>query len=416
MRKKVLSAFLAVTTTATALFAQDFNDVKKTLDNRKYGEAREKIDKILADPKNQKAANAWYYKGVVYEELAKDSTRTDLDYRLEAFNAFKKYQELDPKNIMLLLEQNAPFFRLYESYYNQGVKDFNAKAYDKAFQKFTNGLKVKEYAHAKGYEMNGFKFAALDTQLVNLAGSAGMLAKQEDAAIPYFQQIADAKLKGADFKDVYPILVDYYGKKGDSVNKAKYLAIGSQLYPENPYWNQSKMADAGTDKSKRLAQFQELIKADPKNSDLLMDYAIELFNLTYGKDKPADYAKYQNDLTVALQSAVAADPSSTYANFVMTQHLSNQMYDLQQDYNAIKGTKPEDIKKKQAMNNAIEKKAEEMFVYSQAAYNLYDKMADMKSSDKANFKNVTNQLIDYYTMKKQPAKAKVYEDKVKTIK
>jgi hypothetical protein len=270
--------------------------------------------------------------------------------------------------------------------------------------------------YAKGYEVNGFKFAALDTQLVNLAGSAGMLAKQEDAAVTYFQKIADAKIKGDDFKDVYPILVDYYTKTGDEANKAKYLAIGTELYPENPYWNQTKLAAAGTDKSARLAQFQQMIKDDPKNADLKVDYAIELFNLTYGKEKPAEYTKYQQDLTGALQDAIATNPSSTYANFVMTQHLSNQMYDMQQDYNAIKGTKPEDVKKKQALNKSIQAKSEEMFTYSNATYELYAKMTDLKAGDKANFRNVTNQLIDYYQMKKQPEKVKLYEERLKTLK
>ena len=52
----------------------------------------------------------------------------------------------------------------------------------------------------------------MDTQL-NLTGSAGMLAKKEDHAIPYFTMLADAKLKGEDFKHIYPIIVDYYNRK-----------------------------------------------------------------------------------------------------------------------------------------------------------------------------------------------------------
>jgi hypothetical protein len=417
MRKFILSLAL-LTSGSTILLAQDFKDVKEKLDKGKVAEAREKIDKEIADPKNQKSASAWYYKGLVYSELSKDTTKTDMDYRMEAFNAFKKYQELDPKNVMLMVTQNANFFQLYEAYYNQGVKDFNAQTYDRAFQNFTGGLQVKDYVYSKGYEINNFKFAALDTQLLTLTGSAGILAKKEDLAMPYYQKLADAKVKGEDFKNIYPILVEYFGKKGDSVNKAKYLAIGSELYPENPYWNQSKLAAAGTDRSKRLAQFKDLLKNDPKNADLLIDYAVELFNYTYSKDKPANYTESQQELTASLQNAITMNPNSVYANYIMTQHLSNQMYDLQQDRNAVKGTKPEDIKKKQAMDADIKKKAEEMFVYSEAAYNMYDKMpaADMKASDKSNFKNVTNQIVDYYVMKKQPEKAKIYEDKLKTIK
>ncbi len=105
MRKLILSAFFLGA--STILFAQKLDDVEESVKKGKYVEAKDKIDKVLADPKNQKSANAWYYKGMVYSELAKDSTRTDLDYRLEAFIAFKQYQQLDPKNIMLTFH---PFF------------------------------------------------------------------------------------------------------------------------------------------------------------------------------------------------------------------------------------------------------------------------------------------------------------------
>ncbi len=414
--RKIIVLMLFAAGTSTALFAQDFKDVKEKLDKGKYDEAREKIDTALADPKNQKSANAWYYKGVIYGELAKDSSKTDMDYRMESFNALKKYQELDSKNIMLLLNQNAHFFQLYEGYYNQGAKDFNDKAYDKAFAAFVNALQIKDYAYGRGYEINGFKFAALDTQLVNLAGRAGMLAKMEDSAAPYFAMIADSKIAGEDYKDVYPILVDYYTRKGDSVNSARYLAVGMELYPGNPYWNQTKLSAAGNDRAKRLEQFEEMIKADPKNADLLVDYGVELFSFLYGKDRPTDYAGTQAKLATALKDAIAQNPSSAYANFIMTQHLSNQIYDMEQDYNAMKGTKPDDVKKKTTLNKEIQEKLEEMFTYSLATYNLFDKMDELKGTDKANFRTVTNQLIDYYRIKKQPEKAKVYEQKLTTLK
>ncbi len=101
MRKIILSAFLVAA--STALFAQKLDDIQEKIQKGKFAEARQSIDQVLSDPKNQNTANAWYYKGVVYSELAKDSTKQDMDYNMEAFNAFKKYQELDPKNVMLML-------------------------------------------------------------------------------------------------------------------------------------------------------------------------------------------------------------------------------------------------------------------------------------------------------------------------
>ncbi len=414
MRKLILSAFFLAA--STTLFAQKLDDVEESVKKGKYVEAKDKIDKVLADTKNQSSANAWYYKGIVYNELAKDSSKTDLDYRMEAFKAFKRYQELDPKNIMLTLQQNGSFFQLYEGYYNHGIKAFNQKKYDVAFSDFKNALEVKDYVYARKYEVNGFSFPALDTQLVNLAGSAAFLNKQEDVAVNYYQQLATAKLKGDDFKDIYPILVDYYAKKQDSVNKAKYLTIGKELYPDNPYWLQTQLDEVGTDKNKRLARIQELQKANPTNPDLAIDYAVELFNYTYAKEKPANYTQSIDDLHAALKNAVSLNPTSAYANFVMTQHLSNQIYDTQEGYNKIKGTKPEDVKKKQAMNADINKKYDELFTYASVAHQQYEKMPEMKGGEKANYRIMTNQLIDYYTMKKQADKAKIYQDKLKTLK
>jgi hypothetical protein len=338
-----------------------------------------------------------------------------MDYRMEAFNAFKKYQELDPKNIMMTLEQNGRLFQIYEGYYNQGIAAFNSKNYEKAFSDFKNALAVKDYVYGKKFEINGFTFPAIDTQLVNLAGSAGMLAKQEDASIPYFTLLADAKLKGDDFKDIYPILVDYYGRKNDATNKSKYLAIGMELYPTNPYWMQSQLEAAGDDKGKRLTMYKELVAKNPTNADLATDYGVELFNYIYGKDKPADYEQRKAELTT-LQNAINTNPESAQANFVMSQHISNDIYDMQLDYAAIKGTKPEDVKKKQDLNKKIEARYEDLFKYANAAVQQYEKMSELKTVEKANYRSVLNQMVDYYTVKKQADKAKLYNDKVKNLK
>ena len=414
MRKLILSAcFVAA---GSSVFAQKLDDVQKKIDQQKYAEARQDIDKILADPKNANNANAWYYKGLVYNQLSLDTNLRDMDYRMEAFNAYKKYQQMDAKNILMTLNQNAGLFQLYEGYYNRGIQQFNAKDYQGAFNQFRGALQVKDYIYGKKFEINNFTFPAIDTQLVNLAGNAAFLAKQEDAAMPYFQILADAKLRGPDYKDVYPIIVDYYGRKQDAANKAKYLAIGMELYPENIYWIQTQLDEAGDDKAKRMAKYQELLAKNTGNYDLATDYAAELFNYTYAAEKPSDYAKKQEELTTALKNAVAINPKAMQANFIMTQHLSNQLYDLQQSYAAVKGTKPEDIKKKQDINKTIEAKYEELYPYSLSAYNAYEADADkLKAADKANFRSVTNLLADYHRMKKQADKAKMYEDKAKTI-
>ena len=414
MRKLISTAF--VLAIALGVQAQNLDDIQEKIQKGKYGEAKEKIDKALAEPKNQKNANLWYYKGVTYAELAKDTTRKDMDYRMEAYSALRKYQELDPKAIMLTMNQNGTYFALYEGYYNDGIRAFNQKNYAKAFQDMSRALAVKDYIYGNKWEYNGFKFHALDTNLLNLTGAAASLAKLEDSAVRYYVPLAEARVKGDDFKDLYPILVDYYSRKNDATNKAKYLAIGKELYPDNPYWTQAELEAAGDSKEARMAALKKMMDQNPDNGDIALEYGIELFNYVYQKDKPADFEARSKELEDVLAAAVVKNPKSAYANYIMTQHLSNEIYDLQQAYAANKGNKPEDIKKRQDINKQINAKFEEQTKYSQAAYDLYLAMdaTAMKPIEKKAQRDVTNNLIDYYRSKKQLDKAKVYEDKLKT--
>jgi tetratricopeptide (TPR) repeat protein len=142
MRKLLLSALFAASFGIGA-FAQKLEDVQEKISKGKYDEAKEKIDKFMADPKNQSNANAWYYKGKVYAELARQDSTGKLDYDAgqQAFEAFRKYQELDKKNIMMTLDQNVGLFQLYDLYYNQGIKQYNQKNYSDAFTKMRNALR-----------------------------------------------------------------------------------------------------------------------------------------------------------------------------------------------------------------------------------------------------------------------------------
>ena len=133
MRKLVLTVLLAVG--VSGLYAQKLDDVKEKIQKGKFGEAKEKIDKVLADPKNQGNPDAWFYKAQTYYGLSK----TDASAMAEALTAMKKYMELeqskDEKTRMLLstFEGNATFFNIYTDYFKLGVKNFQEKQYEAVF-------------------------------------------------------------------------------------------------------------------------------------------------------------------------------------------------------------------------------------------------------------------------------------------
>lgn len=414
MRKLILSALLVAAT--SSLFAQKLDDIQEKIGKKKYGEAKEKVDAALADPKNQSTADFWFAKAQVYNNLAKEKQDTAL--QAEALAAIQKYFELESgkeeskRAVKSALEGHQTAFDIYSNYFKSGVSSFQAQNWQQAYNNFTKTLDAFNVI-----SKNKLTNVSFDTTAVLYAGYSAQNAKLTDEAAKYYAQLADIKIADTSYMGIYEYLVGYYQEKKDQANVQKYIDLGKSLFPNNPNWVVYELQGLDGDKAKKIAKLEEMIKQNPQNADLLMEYAVDLFNYTYAKDKPADYEKRQADLTNALKKAIEVNPSYAYAYYILTQHLSNQIYDLQQARSAIKGTKPEDVKKKQEMNKQIDALVEEQFKYATAAYDIYDKMgANIKASEKASFRAVTNLLIDYYTMKKQMDKVKVYEAKLDTIK
>ena len=125
--------------------AQDLDKIKELITQSKFTEAKVAIDKFLSQPKNTDEPEAWYYKGRIYNSLSSDKATPEADvYNLknEAYDAFKKYQVLDPKDIWLALEGYGSYLDLYAGFYDYGAKAFNAKSFDLAYQSFKKANEV----------------------------------------------------------------------------------------------------------------------------------------------------------------------------------------------------------------------------------------------------------------------------------
>ena len=89
MRKLLLSLLLAVS--FSGVFAQKLDDIQEKIEKKKFGEAKEKLDKVLADPKHQNNADAHFFKAVIHYNMSLENP-AELPVALEAM---KKYFELE---------------------------------------------------------------------------------------------------------------------------------------------------------------------------------------------------------------------------------------------------------------------------------------------------------------------------------
>jgi len=413
MQRFLLS--LLIILSSSSLFAQSIEDIEAQVAKGEYDKAKTSVDAFLTKEKNAAKPDGWWYKGVVYNEIAKSEKYKSLapEGRMDAFNAFKKYYELDPKAIRATLEQHVRLFDIYNGYFDLGVAGFGASKFDDAYINFKNALMVEEYIGGKGYEYNGFKFPVFDTTLIQNIALSAYRAKKDDEAAIYYKKIADQKIAGKDNVDIYQLLIEYYLKKGDQVNAEKYFALGRELYPADDRWYQMELEQVDAkDKKALFAKYEELMPKYPDKYILSYNYAVELFNLTYAGDtKPADYKEKQQKVESVLKKTLAINKNYPEANVLMARHYYNVLYDFQDDMQAIKGTTAADQKKKADLKTKMNEAADQLIVYSQAAYDLYGAKATLKAGEKGNYKVVAGYLATAYEVKGDKAKADEYRKK-----
>ncbi len=397
-------------------YAQTLPEINEMMGKSQYKKAKEGIDKFLSDPKNAAKADGWFYKGRIYNSLSKDSSvaATDaLKFKAESFDAFKKYQQMDAKEVSFILENHGSYFDLYNGFFDIGAREFNSKNYAASFDGFKNALMVEEYVKTKGYEYNGFKFPVLDTSLILNAAIAANQAKNEPEAIKYYRKLTDANIATEQYLNVYQYLVEYYFKNKDEASMNAMLEKGRTLYPQEDYWAEfelDRVAKTG-DKAALMAKYEEMMKKYPTKYTYPYNLGVELYNELYTSDnRPANAAALKDKLTETLKLAINLDKAAD-AKMLMTRHLYNAAFDFKDSSKKIKGVKPADVKLRNDLKAMAIKKADEAIPYAEGVIGFYAALPTLKPIQKANYKIALDLLSQFYLEKNDAKKAAEYDKK-----
>ncbi|MCW3090967.1 MAG: hypothetical protein JWP81_2036 [Ferruginibacter sp.] len=405
----------------SATYAQDITEIRNFALLGQTQKAKDAVDKFLAVPKNAQKADAWYYKGYVYNQLSKDSTKTvaqNAEMKAIAFDAIKKYRELDPKSELLTQQNNATLYDLYVGYYSDlGVKAYLAKDPATAFENFRRALEVHDYINANNLVgNNGYKFSALDTMLTLYTAIAASEAKKPDSAAAFYQKIVAANITDPQYIDAYQVLAERYKTKKDKAAFSDIIAKGRKLYPANSeYWTAMEIEEAteGVGKPEIFNKYEELMVKNPTNYTVPYNYSVELYRYIYSDSlKNVNTNTYKAKLPEILKKAIAIKPTSE-ANFLLANFLYNNSIDISEDARKIKGVKPEDLKKKKALQAQSDSTMNAAIEYAQAVVSLYPGITKPKSSEKINYKQSLVILKNIYESKKDAAKVASYDKLIK---
>ena len=413
--RRILFTFLAAVGMLTAN-AQNLNKIKDALAAKKIAEAKGMVETLLASPKNQKNPEILYLKGKVLSAIAADSTERKAmpEARLQALDAFKKSLEADKNQATLFLtvDNYQPVFSLYASGFEEGAGYYNDEKYNEALAIFKTTGVIGDYIFSQGWGLY-----QLDTTLIYYMGLASINAKKEDEAISYFAKLADANVGGSpDMATPYRYLAKHYFDKKDDININKYINSGLKLFPKDDYLPLLAMdyvRDKG-DAASILKKFEELLAINPESFDLTFEYAGELFSETHvaeSSKRPADYTEKCKKIEGLYNRALTLKPESYETMLSLGKHFYNQLLFIEEDIYKVRGTKPEDVKKKAELQAFMDEIIVKTIPPLEKVFTRFDAMGKLKVGERSNFKSACTLLNYCYDKKKDKAKADFYQKK-----
>ncbi|KAA3438133.1 tetratricopeptide repeat protein [Rufibacter hautae] len=272
---------------------------KGTLDK-----AKEEIDKAVVHEKTANNAKAWYYKGVIYSDMANHPIYGKLmdpaEASKQAYEAFSKVPALETKKKEFTEEANKRKEVLVNNMYafalNAGVENYNNKKFAEAQKAYMQAITYRPedttaYIYAAYAAAGAEDYASakqLYTQLVdkNLASPAvfGQLLyiannveKNEKETLAVLEK---ARAKYPNDKNFMLQELDLYlktGREKESMDKLN-AAIAADPNNANLYTVRGNILEKMNKADEALASYKKAAEIDPANFDAQYNLGVYYFN------------------------------------------------------------------------------------------------------------------------------------------
>lgn len=395
-------------------FAQDYGKLQLFFVQNKMEDAKKEIDNLLTNPKALDKAETHLWKFRVYSELYSDSSLTSKypGAEISALEALDKYKLLDNSYKQLKEEGVRGLGLLYNTSFNKGRQLFNDKNWDSSFKYFSIAEQMGDFINTNN--LSGTQLA-IDTITVLYTAYAAQNAQKFDVASNYYKRIADLKIGGSDFEDVYRFLLDYYVKQQDTENFTKYIAVAKELYPESQaVWAQLEMNNLTQSSSLMdiVKTYQDEVAQGSLNEDKYINYA-ETFAMAERDQVDALDSASQVQLKItagdAFAKAFALNPNGLYAfnvgviNYNLFGILDERYSDYRGESAALK-TKRAEIEKEQTIF------ADSTIYWLEQAYTMLKDKTDRTKSESISLNRTVDYLANIFMWKRDKSKVGTGKD------
>jgi len=387
--------------TYTIIISQTNDQAKQYLKENKLAEAKTTIDNFLAIEANKKNADAHYTKAKIYNSISQDATLNQRfpNARMDAFNALKRYTELDDRMLISLqIDGYKPINDIYTGFYQEGANNFNAKNYEKALSGFTNAITVSSFMTEKGWIS-----LKLDTNSVLYAGVAAEKLSRTDDAVFYYSKLVTAKVTGDGFVEIYKWVANSYYEKKNYTEAEQMIKLGKEMYPSDPFWSSLEldMVRETLSKEQLFSKYEEVIASNPANHLYRYNYAVELYQVGYNTDpakRPANSKELIKKAGESIKKAIQIKPDYARAQLFAGQIVYNKGVDI------LKTNKTEALS---SFNEAMP--------YFLQVEKLYASKSKLTLEEKQDLKEAYDLLITIFDQKAEKEKVKEYEVKFNEV-
>ena len=419
MKRMLLSLLLAVT--FSGLLAQSLDKANSLLKANKFVEAKDEIDKALLVEKNQKNAEAWYTKVKIYDTIGQNETlKTQYpDALIQSLDALKKYVQYDDKKQVLLIQDGyKPVNVIYSGLFQAGAANYNAQKYNDALMDFRGAISAINFMYKQGWIKQ-----SMDSTSLLYAGISAEKSDKREEAVEFYKTIADSgitKIGGNDMTEIYKWLADYYTRKNDKANAAKYTALGRSKYPHDIFYDELSLDELRKNgpKDSLFAKYEEINKDFPDSSIYFFDYGLELYqyasDTTTGK-RVANADELTKKAQDKLLTCVKLNPKYPQAYLVLGQISYNQGVEYQVLGKPKGNTNAEELKKRQDYRAQAVKSFDQAIPYLEKVEQLLGTQGKLKKADKVALRESYDMLVTIYESKKDKPKIDSYTDKYNNV-
>jgi tetratricopeptide (TPR) repeat protein len=324
----------------------------------------------------------------------------------------------------MMLDLYKTGFIAYEGVANRAAAAYQANNIDAAFEGYKKTIADGDYLKSKNLSYSGYSVPKLDTGMVFMAGYTAMKLNKTDDALKYFAQIADAKIgKESDYVIPYQFLSYQYKSRKDEANFKKYAELGRQVYPKDAYFVTIKIdwARENSNYPELFNGYEELTALQPDSLNNNLSYASEMFDYLFIKNldkKPADYDAIASKIETQINKTLSKDYDPLSSNLIIGQLYYNQGLDQATEGDKVKGTKPEDIKKKADLKAKAKEKYNQAIPHIEKVTSMLEGkgVSALSGKEKSTLRNMYIMLGDMYNGTGNKAKADEYDKKYSSLK